>query len=182
MPKVKIVSVPTYFDTSNKEVVTKEILNFNSTIKDMIENNDSTFEYLLSYDTKSSKTLIFKCSPDIRKHIKELNDKIVVDFQECRVFDTLHIRQCSKCCAFGHSKSSCKSIKDTCTNCGENHNYNQCPVKLDSTKHKCINCTNEKYDNVNHSAFSQSCPVLKQVHNKIISRINFGIPNPFQDI
>lgn len=140
------------------------------------------FELILFYNTKSSKTLIFKCSPFIRKHIKDLDDKITIEYHQCKVFDNLHVTQCSKCCKFGHSKTSCKASSDTCTICVECHTYVNCPVKNDKTKHKCVNCINQNYPDTSHSAFSTLCPIMKSEKIKLISKTDFGIPNPFTNI
>ena len=49
LPKIKIVSIPSYVDTNNKEELIKRILDKNEYIKSVADKDGETFEFLFSY-------------------------------------------------------------------------------------------------------------------------------------
>jgi len=156
--------VPHSFDTLNKMEVIKNIVNANEKLKNIYANNTDSIHFLFSYDVNNGKTIVLKCSPQIRETLKEMNDKIKIGFKICPIYDKHHVFQCSNCCQFGHSAKFCKNNETFCTFCSEKHNFKDCPNKNNADSFKCINCLqsdnkvfNESADS--HNAFSSQCPV-----------------------
>jgi len=163
-PKIKIVSVPSSFDTSNKDEVINSIVSANDSLKNVYDSNNDCMKVIFSYDVNYGKTIILKCSPQIRNTLKILGDKIKIGYKLCPVYDRYHIFQCSKCCKFGHSAKSCKSPDTFCTFCSEEHSFKNCPKIENKEFHKCKNClqsNNSKYIKSadTHHAFSSECPI-----------------------
>ena len=67
--------------------------------------------------------------------------------------------QCHNCKKYGHPIKWCQNKKRVCGFCtADSHHEASCPVKDDSTNHKCPNCQG------NHTAWSTDCPVyIKQL-------------------
>ena len=59
MPKIKIVSIPSYVDKNNKEELIKRILDKNEYIKSVADKDGETFEFIFSYSHQNHKTIIF---------------------------------------------------------------------------------------------------------------------------
>ena len=179
-PKIKIIGVPSYFNTNDKKEVIDHIIENNSFIKSLTKAEQDTLEFLFSYDIKNHKSLVLKCSPTVRAAIFNNKDKIKVGLSLCRAYDRIHVLQCSKCCRFGHNYRNCKVETFTCAHCSENHKSSDCPTKNSSESYRCINCSlsNEdayKKSASHHNAFSTTCPLYAKERKLIISRTDFGI-------
>jgi len=183
MPKIKVISVPSYFDTSDKNNIVSYVSEQNPFIKPLLNDENNSFEFLFDYDVNNHKTLIFKCSPNIRSALHKNNDKIKIGFSLCKIYDHIHVARCSKCCRFGHSFKNCKSETFSCMYCAQSHNSKDCPHKNSSENHACTNCSSNKNNNhkqsaSTHKTFSYDCPIYKLERNRIISRTDFGIHPP----
>lgn len=180
VPKIKIVGVPSHFPTSNKDDVVASILSSNTFLAEL---NPGNIEYLFSYESKSGKTLILKCPPEVRKVIKNNNDMINIEYHQCRVFDRLHLSECTRCCGIGHTKQNCRSNVVHCTLCAENHSFTDCPVKNNEEKHVCYNCkiSNDasiKNKGNNHRCFLDKCPIIVEAKKRLLQNTNWGIEPP----
>lgn len=179
LPKIKLVSVPSYFNCDNKIEATKSIVNNNCKLNEILKNGNEKFELLLSFSTKTGKTLIFKCSPNVRACLREQNDSLKIDYKQCKLYDHIFLPQCSKCCKHGHTRKNCQSTKFSCTFCSAEHSYESCPVKTNKSQHVCLNCSNStnvefKSNSTSHNAFSITCPLLNIQKEKITSRTDYG--------
>lgn len=178
-PKIKIVGIPSFFDTSNNANVERCILNENPLLKATLENNKETFQFLFSFNSNIGKSLIFKCSPKVRELLKSNGDIITVEHKQCRLYDRLHLNHCGKCSKYGHSRKTCTSATPNCTYCAEQHDSLNCPNKENKNLHKCFNCNtcninDYKINSATHNAFSDKCPIYIQLKNKLIARTDFG--------
>ena len=109
LPKIKIIGVPMHLETSNKTQLQNHIIERNPGIKTLVENGE-TFEFLFSYEVNERKSLILKCSSSIRSYLHENNDKIKIEYSLCKLYDRVHVMQCSKCCKLGHNKKIVKRM------------------------------------------------------------------------
>jgi len=178
-PKIKLTSIPSYFDITNKESIIPRIVEKNLFLKELCDVNPESIQYLFSYNIKGHKTIVLKCSPDVRRTIKRHNDSLNIDCFRCKVYDHFHILQCSKCCKFGHSNKNCKSENSICTFCSKQHSFKDCTLKNNTEAHSCNNCLNSndsaiKQNAHSHNSFSTSCPIAKLEKSKLISKTNFG--------
>lgn len=180
LPKIKVVSVPSYFDVSNKEEAVKSIIESNSCIKNALESDKNLmFQFLFSYKRESTQTLIFKISPKIRDLLKKQDDKISVLHKRCPIYDHLHITFCTNCLEYGHKTGSCTKNITICSKCNGTHTLKSCPNKRNSELHKCNSCLNSsdiKIKNLanSHATFDKSCPIFKQKIDNLISRTEYG--------
>ena len=177
MPKIKIVSVPQYFNTDNNQNIFSSIIEENKYLQNFYDKDKDCMQYIFSYNTNGRKSIIIKCSPEVRRALKEQNDTIIIGQFECKLYDRIHVLQCSNCCKYGHTKKVCKNKTPTCTLCSGSHFYKDCQVKTEDKT--CNNCLNHKDINIKeqagtHHAFSNTCPILKSEKSKIIKRTNFG--------
>ena len=184
LPKIKIISVPSYFDTSNKEYVNAHIIENNPFIGNLASTSREPIEFLFSYDINNRKTLIVRCSPLIRAAIHKNGDRLKIGVSLCRVYDRIHVLQCNKCCRFGHHHNNCKAEEVFCAHCSEKHSSRDCPHKKNTQHHSCINCLLSKTESIKinatkHNAFSFQCPLYINERNRIISRTEFGIKPSF---
>ena len=183
LPKIKIVSVPSYYDTSDLDLIKKDIIDGNEFLKTAMISSSEIFNCIFAFSGKAGKSLVFKCSPNIRKIIHDNNNVLKVQYKQCKIYDRIHVSICTKCCKPGHSSKVCKSEIDNCTYCAESHNFQNCPFKSDKSKHKCFNCYTSKSEDYkklssSHNCFTPLCPMIEINKIRIIQNTDFGISNP----
>ena len=61
---------------------------------------------------KKHKHVTLKCSPRIRKVIKDNNDQLYFESQVHRVYDSYHVAICHHCQKVGHIASKCPDKND----------------------------------------------------------------------
>jgi len=179
LPKIKVVSVPNFFDTNDKPTIVTHILKNNQNLQKIFEKNPEALQFLFSYNVNGHKSLILKCTPEMRVALKEQNDYINIEHFKCKIYDRIHVTQCSNCTKFGHSNKDCKFETPTCTYCSKNHSFKDCPDKNSTDKHSCNNClkhndTSIKDGAQSHDSFSKKCPLYFSEKAKIIARTDFG--------
>ena len=101
---------------------------------------------------------VLELSPPVWKRFTEAG-KIYVGFGRCTVEDQSPLVQCAKCLGFGHTKTHCKAVKDTCSYCGGEHTGKDCPLRLKLDPPRCVNCTRAGRDTPDqvHTAYSAEC-------------------------
>ncbi|CAF1537450.1 unnamed protein product [Adineta ricciae] len=72
--------------------------------------------------------------------------------------------QCFICMQYNHLAKYCKTKKQVCARCGENHRLDQCTAPTDTSN--CCNC------NGNHLASSVDCPKYKEQEKKAQNLVN----------
>lgn len=186
LPKIKIVSVPTFFDTTNKNEVTQAIINSNDSLQQAFQNDPSLIlDLVTSYKRNTTKTLVIKCSPKIRELIKFNKDKICIEHKLCPVYDSFYLTYCTRCSAYGHMTKSCTASNPTCLRCNEPHVFSSCPHINDTDAILCNACNNSKDASLkqnakNHVTFNNSCPIHKQRMANLVAKIDFGFSPPSQ--
>lgn len=99
--------------------------------------------------------------------------KLNIDFEKCRVFESIELFRCFKCCGYGHKSSECKNTLH-CAKCSERHDVKDCS----SERELCINCIisnreRKTHFDVNHSSWSTECPIYQRKVNISKSNINY---------
>ena len=103
--------MPKSFPIENKnDVISNLIASSTFLQEDFHENISDCLQFLFSYDINGNQSLIFKCSPEKRKKLKDQGDVIKIGYNECKLYNRFHVTQCSKRCAFGHVAQNCRKI------------------------------------------------------------------------
>lgn len=185
-PKIKITGIPAYLDTSNKKEIHSSIMDQNNWLKDALNTDNKSFEIIFSYNAKETKSLVCKCSPDLRKLINEHGDFLKIEHKQCKIYNHVHVTQCSKCCSFGHSVGKCNA-NVVCTYCAEPHSYKNCPHNTDLSKHTCFNCKSSKSAEIQaqssgHHSFSSKCPLRIKIISRLINQTDWGTQPPSDEL
>lgn len=94
------------------------------------------------------------------KHVYNL-DKLGNNIIKCEPPHTKRIiPQCTRCQAYGHTKTYCRKIS-RCVKCSGQHETKECTRKTRDDKVKCVNCGGD------HPANYRGCLVHKQLQQKL---------------
>lgn len=85
-----------------------------------------------------------------------------VDLMRVRAEDQSPLVQCTRCLGYGHGRKYCKDPADLCSHCGGPHLKAKCADWLAGSPPSCRNCRRAKFDNIEHNAFSDDCPVRRR--------------------
>lgn len=105
--------------------------------------------------------IVLRVSPKIWGRLTEAG-AVHIDLQRVRVADQSPLIQCARCLGYGHGKRFCRDPVDVCSHCGGPHLGSECPDRREGKPPRCVNCVGAKLDRVDHSAFSEECPVRRR--------------------
>lgn len=177
LPKMTISYVPKYIPLN--ESLTESIISSNKWLKELVENGE-TFKVLFTYEVRDWSSIVCKVSPGIRTEIIFRGNSIKIENRSCPIKDRFHIVQCGNCLGFGHKTQVCKIDTPSCTHCGGDHCWKDCPHKGQEEKLNCCNCIGTKdkdalyYNSTKHSARSPSCPAYLKQLKKQIEKTSWG--------
>lgn len=129
---------------------------------------------------KGFTSVIMEVSSTVYQHIREKNNRLLVGYQSCRVYDLINVKPCFNCGGFGHSSSKCNN-STICLYCSLKHKTSECNQEGRKTSLKCPNCTysNHKYKtsyNACHSAFDRTrCEIYGKKIKRYISSTDYPI-------
>lgn len=157
--KFKIVNVPM---ETIEQVFRSKIYSCNR----WIEADTLIFDREYSSNLKT-KNIVYRCSNNTLSLIVK-KGMVRIDLEEYLCYDDFPLLQCFKCCAFGHTATSCTQ-NIACKNCGGDHNHKDCEV----SKPSCINCLRaETASGIVHSgkhrATAGICPIRAERMRKVI--------------
>ena len=94
---------------------------------------------------KKLKHMTLKCSPRIRKVIKDNNDQLYFESQVYRVYDSYHVVICHHCQKIGHMARKCPDKNDgklsICGKCTGTHETRKCnKIEMCPLRKKGYNC------------------------------------------
>ncbi|KAI8431392.1 hypothetical protein MSG28_015924 [Choristoneura fumiferana] len=97
---------------------------------------------------------VFELPPAAWKRLVEA-EKVYIGLQRQKVEDQSPLVQCTRCLAYGHTKTLCREVSTNCRFCLHCHGPQKCPQE----QPVCINCTRAGRDQAEaqHEAFSQEC-------------------------
>lgn len=139
-------------------------------------NDDDKIKIVKLYKKQKSAytTIVIETEPRIHELLIK-KGVVNIKWSNCKVYDSIEINRCYKCCRYSHQAKDCKSESDICPKCSGPHKLIECKANND----KCINCLDavRKYGlniDINHNALSKNCPstmrriehVKKTVSNK----------------
>lgn len=183
LPKLKVSSIPKqYFDRLDCSVLKNEILEKNSTIKHLVENEKKTLDVIFINDETNLNHCyaVMKVDNDIKNAISAQGMNIYIGLSRCNVSDRYHLVQCFSCQNFGHRKNSDKcplfnTNRSICLYCAGEHASKTCPMKKQKDKFKCSNCaastdTAVRENCMGHSTTDRNCPVLQHALKMLMNR------------
>ena len=156
-PKIKMVGIDNFENMNNEELENDiNIRNF----KDC----DGKYVGLSTYKNTRNNTVnaIIEVPSEVYKIIRECyNNKIYIEYQNCKIHDLINIKPWYKCGRFGHNSIKCTNDNFSCVNCF-----------YSNTKYK----TNFE---VNHMANdSEKCKISKGKINRDIDMTDYPVrPN-----
>ena len=178
-PKLTMYDLKGDFESS--EELRQSILDKNSSIKSLVEDESNTFKVIFLEKNKTWACL--QVSVKIRQSIRESGDFVHADLGQYKVKDRYHVIQCFDCQSFGHMSGSdyCKCKKynadPVCFYCAGAHKSKDCEKKTAGRRSsiKCTNCSNSKDKNVKdkcktHSAADRLCPSYVREQSYIMNR------------
>jgi hypothetical protein len=171
LPTVTILGVRDY---TTKEEFVEKVKKQNPRLKDKLE-QESAFKIVYSKkprdnapEGKNGFQVVVRVSEEVRKIIKDSNDRIYVDLESYKVVDRFYIKRCNNCQQFGHYEKDCTS-ESHCGYCGNNgHKSSECNQveEGDLANYKCTNCENAGKNANGHSAHWHKCPSLLDLQKK----------------
>ncbi|XP_062699458.1 uncharacterized protein LOC134284518 [Aedes albopictus] len=157
-PKIKILGVTGNYESNElMEILSEqngiEDVQFLKVLKCIPSKKNSENEYSLicEVDAKTFELVMRK-------------GKLNIDFERCRVMESVNLFRCFKCCGFGHKSTECKNNLH-CAKCAKSHDVKDCS----SDQEFCVNCIYSNKErktqfDINHSSWSVDCPIyLKKV-------------------
>lgn len=165
-------------DIPDKEL-TEYVLSQNVAIKEACVNEgDLKLRFVRNNKKSELYNAVYVATPAVWRAATSL-ERVNVDHSKVHVGDFSPFLQCFKCLQFGHTKANCKSEDTICSHCAlTRHTIDKCPTSKQAQQMKCHNCLqhNKKFNlnnATNHSATSNTCPRLKNMRQRINSRIDF---------
>ena len=124
---------------------------------------------------KKLKHVTLKCSPRIRKVIKDNNDQLYFESQVYRVYDSYHVVICHHCQKIGHMASKCPDKNDgkppICGKCTGTHETQKCNV----IEKKCVNCVRRGITvDIDHGTYDKNCPVYEMEKTRVQNNTDNG--------
>ncbi|CAH2095694.1 unnamed protein product [Euphydryas editha] len=105
--------------------------------------------------------VVLSTSPTLWARITGVGS-VHVDLMRVRAEDQSPLVQCTRCLGYGHGRKYCKDPADLCSHCGGPHLKAKCTDWLAGSPPSCRNCRRAKFDNIEHNAFSDDCPVRRR--------------------
>ena len=169
-PKIKVVNVCRDDNTVVTSIKTK-----NPWLAELIVNEEEDFKLVKEIPSSryyGFKHCIIKCSPGIRRAIKEKNDILALLYQTCYVTDSFHIYQCNNCQGFYHTSENCTK-PPVCWKCAATHKGVYCTSSIQS--YRCVNCISKNKLYINHAASDDSCPTYREELEKQRANTDYGV-------
>ena len=186
-PTNEIISLKSKLPTVSLLGVTREntkteiinmILKQNDTIRALQENGShvSVLYTRAPAEDKPYHQVVLRVSPDIRRAISNLGNRIHMGRLVHKVVDRFYVRRCNICQCYGHYEDRCPTpTSPICGYCSEtSHISKDCPKKggLKAT-YNCNNCKKRDFASSGHSTFWYNCPAYKEQQKKLESSIDY---------
>ena len=113
--------------------------------------------------------MVARVSEEVRKIIKNGNNRIYMDLLALKVVDRFYIKRCNRCQKFGHYEKDCSSPKECCGFCTREHKSEDCGrvEEGDFQNYQCCNCKEAGREAVGHSSHWHKCPSLIEQQKKV---------------
>lgn len=167
-PRIRITNI-------DKEIANDSILDELKKHNSSIDQIDMQLVTVIPRKRNSAEwnEAVFEVKADAFKQLLEIG-VLSLPWQECKIYEHLHINRCYKCCGFSHKSSICKHGQK-CSRCAGSHKHSECK----SSQLCCVNCkfANEKYNmnlETNHHAWNKECPVYKRRLSALANKIEYS--------
>ena len=113
-------------------------------------------------------TVALKLPLDIKTQLLA-EGRVFFHMSSVKVYHRVHVKRCPHCQGLGHYPDNCpnRGKPPTCMFCGDNHPTDECPVKSDASKHKCVNCFKSNKYEASHHAGSVKCQSYKAIYDRL---------------
>ncbi|XP_044591359.1 uncharacterized protein LOC123269589 [Cotesia glomerata] len=172
-PKVKIVDIDMETLENNEE---GDIVKMIKKQNGLVENTSTKMIVKKKFSGRNKNgSIIIEVDPDTHKQLLE-KIKIKLDWNLCRVFDSVSVLRCYKCWGFNHFAKDCKS-EQKCRKCSGNHLEKDC----NEGNKKCVNCVRMVNDfklegiKTDHCANDLECECYKRAINRAQKNISYKI-------
>lgn len=172
-PKIKIFNVFKKDAEDDEELIEK-------LVKQNALTGENHIKIERKYTTREERFLNVIVELDARTYLQLKNKETInIGWKVCRFINYINIVQCFKCNKFGHIAKYCRSDKNFCRKCADNHQTEEC-------KSSIAVCSNCKYAaevlkipkiDYKHYATDKQCPVYMRVYNSLQERINCSANN-----
>ena len=81
------------------------------------------------------------------------NRRLSLGYVKCKLYNWTSHKRCYDCNEIGHYASKCEN-PIACSKCSQGHRLKDCKSKVS----KCVNCSKNNRDNVDHPSYSHLCP------------------------
>ena len=173
LPTISILNVKDY---TNKEEFVNKIKQQNPTKKGLMDNG-SELSIVFCKEPKVNDNngrtqyyqVVARVGEDIRRAIKNSDDKIYMDLVALQVVDRFFVKRCNCCQKFGHYQKDCTEESASCGYCKGNHLSKDCnDVQEGHFKHyECVNCERGNKNANGHSAHWHKCPTYLDLQKKV---------------
>ncbi|XP_023219416.1 uncharacterized protein LOC111621492 [Centruroides sculpturatus] len=171
-PRIRIGFVPTHLtkqDFTDAVYSQNEIVHSNMSVEEF--NKEFSAHVTIKNRDPGIVAWLVDVSPRIRKLLLD-SKRVNIEWVRCPVNDHFSITQCFKCCGYGHISTLCTQERATCSQCGGQHHFKDCPNK--NTTAECTNCKKNKNTECAHNAFDKECPTYKRMKSRLIQRTDYG--------
>ena len=169
LPTITILGVKEY---TSKEDFIEKLKKQNPLLTDKLDQDN---EFSIIYCRKpremengKANQVVARVSDEVRKIIKNCDNKLYIDLEALRVVDRFYIKRCNNCQQFGHYEKDC-SNEVRCGYCTNQHKSGDCDQveEGDFEKYQCMNCKTAGKQHVGHSTHWHKCPTLLEQQKKI---------------
>ena len=159
-----------------KEEIISNIRRYNPNIDFWVKNEDD-IKLVFEKNNRNgwAKFAVITVTPEIFEAIVRAKFQIYMPGVCLAANQFLSVRQCTKCCRYGHLKKECKHQNEVCGDCGQDgHEARDCKAK----EYNCCNCEHANKFRSNqtpqdHSAFHSRCHVYLQKKEQLEQQINY---------
>lgn len=115
---------------------------------------------------------VLEVSPNIWSRLTRAG-MVHVGIQRSPLEDQSPLVQCTRCLAYGHSKTFCREKIVLCSHCGGDHTLRDCSGRAEGRPASCINCVRAHREEQTHNAFSDECRERQRWDAMARSRITY---------
>lgn len=172
-PYVKVLDVP-------NEITDENIVDAIISATEEVSINDHKTAYIKKiYETKDkrndSRSIVLQLHPKQWNILIETG-YLKISWYRMKIVNSIPIKRCYRCQAFGHIAKNCESKNATCSHCADCHDNKHCTKTRETPT--CTNCIHHNSEfkttyPTNHSAYSQQCNVYKSFRSKIEKSIKY---------
>ena len=189
LPKITVANIPNYIfndidpksNTNNvnsqsdrelmKSILKQGFMDKNEDVRKLVEEENKTFDIVFVKTGYTYTTAGIKVSPIIRKLLLDQGFVYIADTRS-KVTDRLDLKQCFNCQRLGHISTDCHDRGVTCMYCSASHRTGACPEKLNTDKHRCVNCSHSEEESLKsnchtHHSGEETCPIIMEALDKV---------------